>query len=480
MPSLDFRIIEDDADFRAALLYYLQLANSYIASIFWDCFPDGARRKRLYELVHAFAADRKAANRKIDDKLYQSLAPGQKGVLRRHLDVYKEDFVAFLRVGLPVERQNAIRQKLRLKHAIPLGFEQFADAIDLLRRKRHYLKDFERQKHDQSRVADNEMLRLLGLFLLPAHHQHLLHEIEKATRRAGAAARSAIPAADLRAILSAARRERREETERIFGQGRSRQVLAKHARDDLHEAREALNRRYLQYYPAGAWPRYNLHKFLIRYHFIGDGMIRQIEKALAGDAPRTAAVPHFEREIEAVHALGTRINRHIWKTVASLEAADKTLTKGKRKTSGAMTDRLRSIRNCVAHNQLFFAVHDKNGHVPVEDVFGAVLAGLVRPHVHSDEKSRKAAVAAFASGIEHLLARENYSLVAPCDAHGRLSGPPRKIRRWTVANRRTYIGRSGWKIDKRKRVRRLAADWRNALRRALQSIAEKGAPGEEN
>ncbi|GAB4126032.1 MAG: hypothetical protein Kow00104_11020 [Rhodothalassiaceae bacterium] len=475
MPSLDFRIIEDDADFRAALLYYLQLANSYIASIFWDCFPDGTRRKKLYDLVRAFAA-----NRKIDDKLYKSLAPDGEGGLRRHLDVYKEHFVAFLREGLPVERQNAIRDKLRLKHAIPLGFEQFSDAIDLLRRKRHYLKDFESRKHNQARVADNEMLRLLGLFLLPAHHQHLLHEIERATRRAGAAARSAIPAADLRAILSAARRERREETERIFGQGRSRQVLAKHARDDLHEAREALNRRYQHYYPAGAWPRYNLHKFLIRYHFIGDGMIRLIEKALAGDTPQSAAVPHFEREIEAVHALGTRINRHIWKTVASLEAADKTLTRGERKTSGAMTDRLYLIRNCVAHNQPFFAVHDGNGHVPVEDVFGAVLAGLVRPHVGPDEKGRKAAVAAFAGGIEHLLARENFSLVAPCDADGRLSGPPRKIRRWTVGNRKTYIGRSGWKIDKRKRVRRLAADWRNALRRALESLAEKGAPGEEN
>ncbi len=49
-PTIDFSTLEKDIEFRAHYMFFLQLANTYIVSIFWHCFNDGTRKsKRLYQ-----------------------------------------------------------------------------------------------------------------------------------------------------------------------------------------------------------------------------------------------------------------------------------------------------------------------------------------------------------------------------------------------------------------------------------------------
>lgn len=473
---LDLKPLEADAEFRAALLYYLQQANGYIAAIFWDAFPDSARKKKLYQLVTAYDGQRrqqsvkgKGGKQGIDAGLLNSLVPEGAGRVH-HLDCYKEDFVSLLRDAMPGERKAAIVARLRERHAIPLNYEQFCEAIDLLRRKRHYLKDYERRKNDQARVSDHQMMRLLGLLLLPSQHQHLEHEIASFRRRATSETARLIDINDIRALLNEARRERREETERIFGKGRSKAILTKSARKDRHQALEALHAKYRHYYPPGCQPRYNLHNFLIRYHFIGKGNIALIETALKRARPMPdEAIPHFEREIEAVYRLAMTINRRLWRALMALEAADKTLTKSQYRTNAAVTGRLRAIRNAVAHNLPFFAAEHEGTLLSIEDLFSEIWRGFGHGHVAADLKERRRQLGELRGDLECLLKKQDFCYASPITAEGDIAGPPRIVRRWTADGRQKYIGKSGWQVDKRQRIRALVANWRQALRKAVDS-----------
>ncbi len=51
--QIDLSPLQDDPRFRAAYLYYLQLANSYIAQIFFDSLKGSDRASRLYEWLNA-------------------------------------------------------------------------------------------------------------------------------------------------------------------------------------------------------------------------------------------------------------------------------------------------------------------------------------------------------------------------------------------------------------------------------------------
>lgn len=488
--TIDLRRLEDDADFRNGYLYFLQLANSYLAAIFWHVFPDSSRRKNLYETVRNFDADLKAEaarrgeqQRGLDPALLKSIAPEPGERRTGFLDCYKSDFVRVLRDGLPEERKRAFERKLRQDHAIPLRMGAFCDGIDHLRKKRHYLKDWGRNRNRADRPADEPVLDFLGLLLLPRLHHHFLGLVERHRRRIRRrGGNSGIDPADLRTIFARARRLRREETERAFGRNRLRSETTRAERRDREHSKQAWMRKYDHYFPRGAWPRYNYHQFRIRYFFMGKGYLGAIESALRAALPAKAPPHpgppfHFQWEIEAVYETAMAVNAVLSGVFRDFEAADKTLSRRARKHgAGVLSGHLRDIRNAVAHNQPFFDIHVDGQTLPVRQVFAEIFAGFQRDHVREHLAEPPAAcIGALCDKLAGLFRKQKFTLVFPVDDAERRARqrPPRVVRRWTGKDRREYIASGRWRIDKRPRVKALIAAWHRDLGEARQEATRR-------
>ncbi len=477
--SIDFSDLEHDPQFRAEYLTYLHLVNRYCASIFWEVFRNGnGQLKKLYEAVVAYDAALKQINPKkgMDKQLLQSLVPSN-GVIRSgHLDCFKEDFIQFLRDGLPDSQKKRFEYRLRHTHAIPLRFSEFCDHLDGLKNKRHFLKYWEKQKDKLRKVADRAVVHSLGLFLLPKLHQHFQGAITRHRRRNTVSDASSDPAA-VRGVLSHGRRLRREETERLYSDHGSRKALGKNERQGKERSKESWMAKYDSFYPTGVWPRYNYHNFKIRYSFMGKATMGALEQALEQTFPDHRKALHFEWEIEAVYDVMMRVNERLRRAFHLLDVAEKALTTRERKAVG-MKGRLRQIFNGISHNEPFFALKDDQGAIPVEDVLTEVFAGLKADHVVKFHGDPNALIGDLYSDLQTMFGKQNFSFAIPT-VDGQLQNqPPHVVRRWTKSARATYLESAHWTIDRRVRVKALVAGWRRELDQAFRA-SRSGKSGPE-
>ncbi|MCI5047806.1 MAG: hypothetical protein MRY59_09910 [Aquisalinus sp.] len=406
---------------------------------------------------------KESSNKKgLDSKLYEALVPNGQGWLNPVLDPYKADFFTVLK-ELPQGRKDALARTLRIRHGVPLTFNNFVRALEQLREKRHYLEHSDEKKPDG--FSETQVLEALGLLLLPALHQQFLGALNAAACRLEKCGQ-VCPRGELAAarhLLAEKAEERKEETRRLYGEHISK--LSRSDRQDYHESLIAWNRKYDAFYPPGCWPRYNLHNFRIRHAFIGKPRLHLIEKALRDSLPesrRAAWQPHFSRDIEPLFLLAMKVNRLTDYFCQTLKQCDaEVLSKKQRQRRGAMAvENMGAIRNSAAHGGLFWTIRDKSGELLSPSAyFGALFAAALKPHVpHSTELKSQ-----IFSRFRDLLQEQEYVWVQPRDLSAEHQTPPVHVKRWTKTVRQRYANRDKWQVDRRIALRQFALVWRQAL-----------------
>ena len=481
--NVDFSPLEDDPRFRAACLRFLQLANTYIAQVFFQTFNDGKRCKQLYEWLDSVKGDADWTHeRGMSQSLYRNIVPAADGHRSGYLDVYDADFAHMLyrmETELP-GAANRFYRNLNLFHAVPLRPRRFLRLLETLRQKRNCLKDYERRRHKGRRPDDNEVIEAFGLLLLPILHQHFLGAVSSANARARRAGRNA--QADIRAIdfrFRQARKRRAEATEQVFG-ARKRGLVEKKRRKDAEEAKQKFMRLYRELYPEGAWPRYNYHRFRIRIAFIGGTNMRNLRR-LTGKWQRGW---HFSRDIEPLYntamAVNNLLDEAFWhmaeaddRKVERLRREEKLSKKRARARLGAdacLNAEMRPLRNHVAHNGLFcfFKPPDGEDFMPAREVFRQVFAALLKPHAGGPEVAGE-----LYSRLRALLEKQDYVWVFRRNPENPANDPPIVIRHWTAETRARYGDHDRWRLDRRLRPRRICAHWNRALQEAWQQARQR-------
>ena len=482
---IDLSGLESDPRFRAAYFYYLQLANTYIAQIFFQTFNDGKRRKQLYEWLEACKKDRDwTRNTGISQMLFNNIVPGTNNKRSGYLDVYDADFAVMLKkmaTGLPGAEARFFRN-LNHFHAIPRGRKNFIEDLNALRLKRHYLKDYQRKKTRDNLTDDNKVIYALGLLLLPKLHQHFIGEINRANARAKH--RGGKRFCDPKSVqykFGTARKNRVEATRHAFSMTKKGKIIKK-LRRDAEQAKQAFMKQYLALYPKDAWPRYNYHQFRIRIAFIGTTNMTGLEKLLNDKAP------HFSRDIEPLYNTAMAINSILNETFITMHELDereierlrteKNLPKKKAwkelESRACLGRRVRNLRNHIAHNGLFcfYQPQGQDRTVPVKEVFSLVFEGLNKPH----NPNAREQIGEIYSRISALLDKQNVCWAFLRKPENNSNNPPIVIKRWTKAKRQEYLNFNKWRLDRRKEIRHVCAQWKRSLQQA-KDLAMQGHSG---
>ncbi len=488
---VNLEALETDDEFRVAYLFYLQQANTYIASIFWHVFNDGTRKKKLYEVIKPCDEKIKqnhTRNRQLhevlDAKLLKSIVPQESGAKEPFMDCYNAGFVTLL-LALPDNMKLSFKNKLSTEHAIPLTLEAFCDAIDALRLKRNFLKAWELKKNKSNPPDDGETLRALGLLLPSKLHQNFCgavsHAIARISRKTGR--RPGVNVADVRAVFSAARKDRAEATMAQFSQLRTKKIMTANERKAKEHSKQAWMNKYQQLYPDGAWPRYKYHNFKILYYFFGDANVARITTMLDALAERKGhklpAGVHFSRDVEVIYNVGMQINNVLDLAFWRLSKADadqqvlliadgysKRQAKDEMERHSPLQGRMREIRNAIAHNGLFWCVDIANRHLSVEDIFNQVFTAFLNPHIQNPREQ----INNIYSKIQGIINKQDYDWVFPQNPDQNNmepdQTPPKVIRHWSKPNRQEYANPVKWRIDRRIKVRAVMSEWMKAIKAA--------------
>lgn len=470
--KIDLSAIEQDSQFRAELLYFLQMANTYIAQIFFLTFNDGKRLKQLYSWLEE-NKNNGWTQQEICKILYNNIVPTIDNKRSGYLDIYNADFTILLtRLN---EKDSSLAgagqrfcNNLRLKNAILRDLNSFCKDIDALREKRNYLKDYDNKKR-QNKQNDERVIYALGLLLLPKLHQHLIGKINHANtrlRRQGLNYYTNEKPIILK--LSSARKDRANATQILFGK-RKKGVIDKKLRQDAQIAKETFMRNYYFLYPNGYGPKYNYHQFRIRQEFIGKINMRYIKNLLN----LTEGKIHFSRDIEPIYNVAMEINnlldRAFWLMQQEDESEEKRLksedgqtnrqAKTQMKEICCFNKSLRHLRNHIAHNGLFCFY--KQGELSAQDVFSLIFTGFTQPHV----RKSKQRIHELASQIENILNKQNVSWAFEKNPQGENKNPPPiVIKRWTLNNKTKYLNFNKYRLDRRQNIRKIFADWATSVK----------------
>lgn len=460
--------LEHDDEFRAHYLFFLQMANTYIVSIFLHCFNDGKRKKILLTCLAKLDEDsttklkRKEISKQdlLSDTFKQAM---YSSTARKtaHFEVFSSDFQSLMN-ALPDTRKKAFKGKLT-EHAIPITFDTFLDLIDEMRLKRNYLQKWKIGK--SKRFTETKVLRALGLLLPSKQHQHFIGSMEHAKKRLSKTQTiNNINTLAVRTVFSKARKDRAEASLAYYGKTGKKTVLSKAERQNRKNAMDSFYKKYNEFYPEGCWPRYNFHLFKTRCYFFGAGNIKYITSLLDTDTP------HFQRDIEAVFETSTHINRILNLACIRLQAADNGLTKAQKKARvGAVQGNLRAVRNGIAHNTPFFHItHQRNIFTP-QQVFECFFNAYFHPHIIATHGPPLEQINDLYSKIFGLFNKQKYHWAFPVK---NINGdaidhtPPIVIRYWSKPMRDKYASREKWRLDNRSHVTNLMGEWAKDLRRA--------------
>ncbi len=448
--QIDLSELEVFPDFRADYLYFIRLAGTYIQSIFWDVFSTNNKKakKRRYEMLRLADANI-PANTESNNYLRACILEPKLRTLQT-LDCYKTDFIGFLE-SLPDPTKKVFEDTLKHNHAIFLDFPSFLRVIKTLKEKRDYLEHYEERvrKGAPKQFREEKALAYLGL-LLPPEMLNLfrgrVHRYHKKLDDHGAAGDMQEIRDEIRELFKNCIRQRRERTKKLYAEERTRNNLPRHKRKYLVSP----NQRWRRAYDALQSKRtdYGMHRFKMRYYFIGEQNIRRIKARLSPECPETDKL-NVRRHIEEFYELTVNVNLVLHRALSRI--------KSEKKLNGP----LRDIRNAVAHNGVFWAVKDKQGRIyGVDEVFDAVMIALVKlpdGRVRAND---------FYTSLERLFKRQKYAIA---DFQG---DPPSMIhvRRWSVENRETYKDEELYALDKRLLIKKEVALWRRALDQAKLSI----------
>ncbi len=469
---INFDELESDAEFRAHYLFFLQLANTYIVSIFWHCFNDGKRKKVLYQTLEKLKKQKQIEFQK--KKIQKSELVEKKFAeaifaKRKDFDAFCKSFEDLLR-ALPQTRQDAFKNKLT-EHAIPIDFNKFLDLLDEMRLKRHHLKSWKQKAN--KRFTESKIIEALGFFLLSKHYQHFIGAIEHAQKRLQKNnPKFTIDLYPITKSFSQARKDRNEASLLYYGKRRKKSELSRSERKNRENSITAVQKKYNDYYPENCWPRYNFHQFKIRHYFFGKKNIATIKKLL------NCSTPHFQRDIEAIYETSTHINRILHLAIFYLDDADKTLSKAeKKRRMGAIQGRMREIRNAIAHNTHFYNIkakkqpRDENSEIILltpEQVFTTVFLAFHKPHVIKHLGSAKQQINNIYTKLIGVFNKQKYHWVFPINnSNDEIDHtPPKIIKYWSKENREEYANRNKWQLDKREYVKEIISDWVKQLNMA--------------
>lgn len=459
--SIDFSEIEKFPGFRSDALYFIRLSGAYIQSIFWDVFSgDSKSATKRRAAMKALAAEKIEENDRNKELRQAILDP--KTRWHQTLDCFSSGFQKFLE-SFPDEMRLAFEEKLRLEHAIFLRFPDFIKLLVALLQARHHLEHYEERikKNKAKNFTDEDVARALCL-LLPPHFMTLF--LGRITVWQGklisseARARVEETKSCIRVLAVQITKERRESTRNLFSSERDRQKLKNKSQ---RKALVSRDRKWFRFFLETSNARkddYREFNFKIRYYFIGEQNINRIRKALEKN---TKEPLNFKRDIEGFYDLTARVNLvlHRYLEILPRDREDKIVG-----ATAEETQDLRSIRNTVAHNGLFWDARRKADAsvYDVADVFRIVMAAIRREF--GPERLNDCYTA-----LERLFRREQYAVV---DLRGDPMSQPRKIRRWTFENREKYSAER-YERDMRRAFRKETGRWMKALVLARQSILDR-------
>ncbi|NJM50886.1 MAG: hypothetical protein HC843_08395 [Sphingomonadales bacterium] len=171
-----FSHLESSPAFRGEMRYFLQLAGNYIANIFIQ-----VRAKSPSKHRKAFAQWLGTQPSSVKDKqLYDALV-----CKAEWFEAYKRDFAIMLDDMPPVMRDRMGRS-IQNDHCIPLDMAGFIRSLDRLREYRHWLehyKDHAEKNQKRPVTEDSDILRDLGLLLVPHLLNHLHGRIRHHQRK---------------------------------------------------------------------------------------------------------------------------------------------------------------------------------------------------------------------------------------------------------------------------------------------------------
>lgn len=454
--TIDLSTFEEDHIFRTELLFFLKQAGNYIAQIFRESYNDKPKSRQLvYELVAKLEQERS-----FDKILKSSIVPDKEGHIRPVLDPYKKDFLRLLG-EFPDHRRAVFAQRLHRRHGLAMTFNNFKRAVEQLLEKRHYLEHFEERSGRKKEFSDEDVIEALGIFLLPGLHPQITGAMQAAEKRLSKICRKVNMTMQqvVRDRLANSREQRRQATQDYFSKVIS--TLPRAERQDWKNSREAWNKVYTDYYPDGAWPRYNLHNFRIRHSYIGEKRLAELYRVLEGawsESRGGTYQRHFSRDFEPLFLLGMRMNRLLDETCIALRDADAdTYSNKKAKKEGAQSvPWFSELRNEAAHGGMFWTIRNKNGDVlDSRGLFTTLFTAISKPHIaYPAERA-----GALKEKLHRLLSREDYVWVMPADCSHENPAPPVHIHNWTRRQRQLYSDRTKWRIDRRHAFRHLVRKW---------------------
>lgn len=471
--SISLHTFEQDLQFRIELLYYIQQAGSYIAQIFFENFKTNKQNNLYLPVKELNTRLKKERGNGLDKKLYEALIPNEKRWRAPILDPFKADFITVLE-NLPEGRKQAFTRLLRLTHAIPQNFRNFIEDIEILKDKRHFLEHWqERQQQGRTFDHDQRVVEILARLLLPGTLSQISGSMISASRRLSKrkARQNKGEITAIQDLFATARQQRKAETKNLYSNNIS--TLSRNERQNYQRSRDSWNKKYARFYPDGAWPRYNLHNFRIRYAHIGESRLRIINEQLQFNMEQVNCrleVPHFSRDIEPAFLLSQRLNRLTNYYCHLIDTADKERYSNKQaRKKGAFADSgLVTIRNNIAHNGIFWAqILDKDDRKEnIKKIFQTLFRATQCEHIPYGYRL----CGEMYGRYEAILRKENYSWVLPVSAGHDNPAPPKAIRRWTRPTRELYGDREMWKIDRRAPMRHLVGAMLQALKAAKQSL----------
>jgi hypothetical protein len=455
--SLDtFDQLESSAAFRADMLYFLRMAGNYVETIFLDTRVKWTGNRSIaYKACLGTLATADPQKKQFMDAMWKQQPPME--------FAFKVDFTHLLE-NLEITHKDNLARRLQWEHALPWGFDAFTRAITNLRTYRHFLEKYDEFiSKNKQRPAISDILKLLGLLLLPHLHNHLVgrvihHERKQRLRRArfGEAVRT---------IMRAAESDRREASRNLFGL-KTRQMLPPNERRDRVAYNDRWKARFPLWFADDSWPRYNEHNFKVRFHFIGSANLESLSTALQGDIanPKAGyfddpARCDFIREIEPLYYATLDINLILHKFLPELKKSGK-----KDKDKQGVDPIVTAIRNQIAHGGLFWQVKDKsanNAVYPLQNIFAGMLN--LPAAVKSEAKQRRNDLATAIAAVIKQYARHRVHDNALAADDPNQHPPPLVIHRWTAQKRAQYADRTRYRIDRRPRLRMILAAWKRAL-----------------
>jgi hypothetical protein len=481
--KINLSAIEDAyPEFRVMELYFIRLCNSYIQTIFWSVFTEkSSARKKLYAVVTENLKPKlNKKTKQIDDHgkfLRESIVPdpetGKLKYPKEKMDCISGQFTSNLLNKFDDVIIARFEEKLRRDYAI---FDRFKDdkgnentmtfvrAIEILYKRRNYLEHYNDDKKRNPTYSHDQLIQAMGLFLLP----QMMHEFASQVYRFEHKLHPHIQKQYLQShmvmqIASECVKRRRKSTHNSFANENTRaNIKNKKERKALISDTLPWRQAYLglrsKDHPYSKTD-YRQHEFKLRYHFIGEANYRKIKAMLQKDAPDTPI--HFKRDIESVYMLTARVHLIIQSYIGKIIGD---MTDAQLDDFYAAHPKLAMIRNHIAHNGLFWDIHEyRDGQtlsLNVQDVFTEIIA-----HIENHLELGKSASNRFYTQMRQIFKDQDYTIIDTNDPI-----KTEHIRRWNNGNRSLLTKQDdNITIDRRKVFKKTIASWHRDL-----IIAHKG------